>query len=131
MDRQPRSWKPLRRQLRAGGRLVAMLSASIVSLCLVVVGGCSWLEHSKLKQYQSENDRLIGEFRAERKRSTVLDERNEALSDRVAQLEDRLATVSDSLREESVAENRFAEPAEPSSEPQRLSAPRESWRERF
>ncbi|WP_164101705.1 hypothetical protein [Candidatus Laterigemmans baculatus] len=103
---------------------------------LVLAGGCSWLEHSKLEQYQSENDRLIGEFRAERQRSSVLDERNEELSDRVAALEDRLAKVSGSLREETLEETRSAAESIDVTEPpaeasERLAAPKPSWRQRF
>lgn len=147
MDRQTRPLKP---SFHPASPSVRRLGRGVVAAALLgiaAIGGCSWLEQGKLERYQSENERLIGDFRSERKRNSVLDERNEALSDRVAHLENRLAAVSDSLREETIDESgrpktpasedstasaaaSAPSPEAPESPSKRLFAPFERWRGR-
>ena len=92
MERQPRILTPpLWNLSRAAGWVLFSM--------LPLAGGCSWFRGNQLEQYRADNERLIGEYRAERDRAEQLAVQNRALVGRVSDLEQRLSTISNALQD--------------------------------
>jgi hypothetical protein len=66
-------------------------SCIVVVLCLT---GCQqWPGNTAMRQYQLESDRLLSEFRAQKKRAEELEQRNVQLEQRLDETEKMLARV--------------------------------------
>ncbi|QDV27880.1 hypothetical protein [Aureliella helgolandensis] len=96
MNQTVEHWKLRFRVPVSRGRLAR--SGRILWLCSLFVpllggaSGCSSLGKGALvKQLQSENDRLLSEFRSQRDRADQLAQSNRMLEERVAQTEKQLA----------------------------------------
>jgi hypothetical protein len=63
-----------------------------IVLCAVSLAGCQQLPGGQaMRQYQVESDRLLAEFRAQKKRAEDLEARNNQLEQRLAESEKQLA----------------------------------------
>ena len=76
-----------------------LIQIGLVSCLLWCGSGCSLFKNDKLEFYQSENDRLIREYREQRDLASRLEVQNRALVGRVSQLEGKLAAITDAVRD--------------------------------
>lgn len=90
--RQPPQFARLPRPQAASWRL--LFGACGLAL-LSVVGGCNSLGSSRLvKELQTENERLLSEFRGQRDRAAELEKANQLQAERLAESEKLLARLS-------------------------------------
>ncbi len=90
--RQPIQFAPTARPCAPGTRLVRVL---VVMACLFALSGCNSFGNARLvKELQSENERLLTEFRGQRDRATELEKANRLQADRLAESEKLLARLS-------------------------------------
>lgn len=76
-----------------------LLKPLVLGAMLLVAPGCSLFKNDKLQYFQSENDRLIREYREQRDLAARLEVQNRALVSRVSQLEGKLAAITDAVRD--------------------------------
>jgi len=78
--------------IRSAARKWRMASA-VLMLSSVVLSGCQQMPGGQaMRQYQLESDRLLNEFRAQKKRAEDLEVRNAQLEQRLAESEKQLAS---------------------------------------
>lgn len=93
--RQPSQFARLLRPQAASWRL--LLGACGLAL-LSVIGGCNSLGNSRLvKELQTENERLLSEFRGQRDRAAELEKANQLQAERLAESEKLLARLSQGI----------------------------------
>jgi len=78
--------------IRSAARIWRIASAVLI-LSSVVLSGCQQMPGGQaMRQYQLESDRLLNEFRAQKKRAEDLEVRNAQLEQRLAESEKQLAS---------------------------------------
>lgn len=78
--------------IRSAARIWRIASA-VLMLSSVVLSGCQQMPGGQaMRQYQLESDRLLNEFRAQKKRAEDLEVRNAQLEQRLAESEKQLAS---------------------------------------
>ena len=69
------------------------IASAVLMLSSVVLSGCQQMPGGQaMRQYQLESDRLLNEFRAQKKRAEDLEVRNAQLEQRLAESEKQLAS---------------------------------------
>lgn len=89
-----RSFIHLKKDTQQVRNFASLTLVSVVVLTLVSTSGCqSWSPASQIKQCQMESDRLLAEFRAQKKRADELDSKYQESQSRLAEAEKHLARL--------------------------------------
>ena len=81
------------KRISGGARWVYVLVAGLMPL---VVGCQQWPGNQAMRQYQVESDRLLSEFRSQKKRAEDLEKRNYQLEQRLGESEREIARLQGS-----------------------------------
>jgi hypothetical protein len=77
--------------MAAGGHV--QVACLVLALLMPSVGCQRWPGTTAMRQYQLESDRLLSEFRAQKKRAEELEQRNAQLEQRLGETEKMLARM--------------------------------------
>ncbi len=84
---QRRSWKPALSCTRFS-------SLALLAMIVIFSSGCQrWPGTQAMRQYQVESDRMLTEFRSQKKRAEELEQRNHQLEQRLAESEKQVARI--------------------------------------